>query len=191
VGFCTQRPLQYTYVLKRWKDGVEASNKKTGKYKIRWLLLIARRPDDSRVSFSPNHFAIYRNKTGTARDCQQRNKNEVLNGLLGQWPLGEFKTQRLLFIWQADVDPHGRVAEMEAQREKGNLKGISNCRSVWEPPLQSTVLSDDICAWSISHSRSFPILPYSQAVSLTVTPVEWRARGIKVSIAGKEWKCGR
>ena len=156
------------------------------------MLLIARCPGDSWVSFSQNHFAIYGNKTGGAWDCQQRNENEVLNGRLGQWPLGDFKTQRLLFIWQADVDPHGRVAEMEAQREKGNLNRTSNCRSVWEPPLQSTVLSDDICACSISHFDPFPILSYSPAVSLTVTvPAEWRARGVNVSIATKEWNWGR
>jgi hypothetical protein len=37
----------------------------------------------------------------------------------------------------------GRAAQMEAQKEKGNLNGISNCVSAWKPRLQSTVISDD------------------------------------------------
>ena len=164
------------YTLKLWEDTVKAWNKETRKYKIRRVLLIARCPGDSRVSFSQNHFAIYGNKTGGAWDCQQRNENEVLNGRLGQWPVGEFKTQRLLFIWQADVDPHGRVAEMEAQREKGNLNRISNCWSVWEPPLQSTVLSDDICVWSISHSRSFSY-PFLQSSRIADSDIARRMEG--------------
>jgi hypothetical protein len=45
---------------------VKASNKKTRKYKIRRVLLIARCPGDPWVSFSQNHFAIYGNKTGGA-----------------------------------------------------------------------------------------------------------------------------